>query len=274
MKIFVVALLLLMIFAVSGCGNGGPAPDGSAITVEPAAPTPVADNSDNITTHTQSFTISVINSSGFSVGNTDITVSFPYAAPDNSSYVQFYDGNTPVNSPFNTKTNGDGIYTLRFDYKSGSGLNYAGDLQVTSGPASASVPFSVTGTGSSTISSIQITPPSFLRHDNSTTITTRTTYLYIVTQNATGGPMANQGIIISYPYAVPDNGTGYVQFYNKDNVSVNSPFTAVTDNSGLYTLRVDYRSGGGLSYSEDLQVVSGSGTLSNTATFGVDTAAP
>lgn len=81
-----------------------------------------------------------------------------------------------------------------------------------------------------------------------------------------GIAQAKTKITIFYPYAVPDS-KGLVQLYD-GTTQVNSPFDAVTDDKGVYNLRIDYKSGGGLQYSELLQVSSGSvigGTF-----FGVD----
>ena len=75
--------------------------------------------------------------------NRQISIFFPYAVPDSSSYAQLYDGSTPKNSPFTSATNMDGVYYLRIDYLSGGGVTYTGNLEIRSGSVFASATITV-----------------------------------------------------------------------------------------------------------------------------------
>lgn len=92
----------------------------------------------------------------------------------------------------------------------------------------------------------------------------RTTFTITVTDK-NGIPLNDVEIWISYQWAVPDS-TGLVQLYD-GGTPKNSPMSAVTDGNGVYQLRFEYQSGGGLEYTADLEVRSGS--ISGSATFSV-----
>lgn len=146
--LFKILLLLTLfgaaVFFMSSCGSGSvSAPPGATITINPATLS-VTDETTEPTWKTQFFTILVKNSDGNPLGNIKITISYPWAVPDSAGLVQLYDGSTPVNSPFDAETDDFGVYNLRFDYLSGGGLNYNGDLEVRSGSAFSSATFEVT----------------------------------------------------------------------------------------------------------------------------------
>ena len=139
---FFMALFVLFALAACGSNNSISAPYGSTITINPTD-TSVTDKGSVITTHTQFYTITVLDQNGQPMNNAKITISFPWAYPDSASAVTLYDGNSPQNSPFDAKTDSFGIYTLRFDYVSGGGLSYFGNLEVRSGTAYQQVKFTV-----------------------------------------------------------------------------------------------------------------------------------
>lgn len=138
------ALLGASVFFMSSCGGGVTAPPDATITIKPESFTPPPDGSAESSWHTQFFTIYVENSKGDLLGDIEIWISYPWAVPDSAGVVQLYDGNTPKNSPFMAKTDDDGVYQLRFDYQSGGGLKYKGDLEVRSGSAFKTAAFEVT----------------------------------------------------------------------------------------------------------------------------------
>lgn len=141
--LLLLALLGVSAFFMSGCGGGVTAPSDATITINPSTVS-ITDGTTESTWHTQFFTILVKNSDGNPLGNIKITISYPWAVPDSAGSVQLYDGSTPVNSPFDAETDDFGVYNLRFDYLSGGGLNYNGDLEVRSGSAFSSATFEVT----------------------------------------------------------------------------------------------------------------------------------
>lgn len=122
-----------LLLAVAGCGDKLTAPSGSAISISPDSFAPPADTSSATSTHSQYFTISLKDADGKPLKNREISIFFPYAVPDSSSYAQLYDGSTPKNSPFTANTNMDGVYYLRIDYLSGGGISYSGNLEIRSG---------------------------------------------------------------------------------------------------------------------------------------------
>lgn len=142
--LLLLSLLGTSVFFMSSCGSGSvSAPPGATITINPATLS-VTDETTEPTWKTQFFTILVKNSDGNPLGNIKITISYPWAVPDSAGLVQLYDGSTPVNSPFDAKTDDFGVYHLRFDYQSGGGLKYKGDLEVRSGSAFKTAAFEVT----------------------------------------------------------------------------------------------------------------------------------
>lgn len=102
--------------------------------------------------------------------------------------------------------------------------------------------------------SIEFSPSEITVTDQGSVINTFTAYLTIVVYDSNLQPMNGQDITIFYPWAVPQ--ATVVQLYDGA-TPVNSPFTAKTDSNGLYHLRVDYMSGGGLAYFGELEVRSG-----------------
>lgn len=146
---FLLFAICYLLFAVLlwGCGSLGgdsvSAPPDSTITINPETLS-VADSREEEDWHTQFFSIYVQNSDGTPLGNVKITISYPWAVPDSSGVVQLYDGDNKVNSPFDAETDDFGVYNLRFDYLSGGGLAYYGDLEVRSGSAYGKATFTLT----------------------------------------------------------------------------------------------------------------------------------
>lgn len=131
-RYFIYGIFFMGLISILGCGDGGSSsPSKSTMTINPATVS-VTDGSGTVSTHSQSFTITVLDSNGKPMNEQEITISFPWAVPDSAGVVQLYDGNTPVNSPFKAETDKFGVYNLRFDYQTGGGLAYKGDIEVRS----------------------------------------------------------------------------------------------------------------------------------------------
>lgn len=137
MRLITILLVMTLIVTALGigcssldtsCQDAKDAPYGSAIVIKPESFT-VTEPHDYW--RTEFFTISVTDKDTNPLNNIRITFFFPYAVPDTHGYVQLYDGATPVNSPFSTCTNANGVYHLRFDYYGAAA--FLGDLRVESG---------------------------------------------------------------------------------------------------------------------------------------------
>lgn len=135
-RYFIYGIFILGLISILGCGKGESftAPSGSTITINPSSVS-VTDGSSTASTHSQPFTITVLDSNGKPMNDTEISIFFQWAVPDIAGVVQLYDGSTPKNSPFTAVTDENGVYNLRFDYQSGGGLSYKGDLEVRSASA-------------------------------------------------------------------------------------------------------------------------------------------
>jgi hypothetical protein len=132
--------ILIFLISIWGCGGSVSAPPGSTITMSPAE---ITVNDGGLTAwHTQYFTIYVKDSLGSPLGNVKLSISYPWAVPDSYGLVQFYNGSTPVNSPFDVETDDFGTYVLRVDYQAG-GLDYKGDIEIRSGAAFTKAAFTV-----------------------------------------------------------------------------------------------------------------------------------
>ena len=132
-----------LLFIVPGCADDDleNAPAYATITINPSAYT-LSDGTGVTTTHTQYFHIVVKDANGFPFENIKLTIAFVWAEPDHYGLVQFYHGGSPVDSPFNVLTDGEGAYLLRMDFKSGV-WEYSGTLEVTSGSGYGSADFDV-----------------------------------------------------------------------------------------------------------------------------------
>ncbi|MBI4691553.1 MAG: hypothetical protein HY754_15010 [Nitrospirae bacterium] len=136
-------LLLFCLIIISGCGaNEGSVPPGSTITINPSS-FDISDSSTTSRWFTTYFTISVKDSNSDPIKDAKITISALHAVP-NLDVVQFYDGNTKVNSPFDAYTDSFGTYTLRFDFQSGGELDYFGNLEVRSGDVYTTATYTIT----------------------------------------------------------------------------------------------------------------------------------
>ncbi len=89
-------------------------------------------------------------------------------------------------------------------------------------------------------------------------------YFTITIKDEKGNPVQNAEVSISFPVAVPDS-LGYAQLYD-GSTPKNSPLTATTNADGVYYLRMDLLSGGGVSYTTNLEIRSGSAFASATIT--------
>jgi len=142
-KRIITALVLTgFVIVMYSCGQGSPssAPVGSTITIFPASVS--VSDAGGLATHRQDFVIMVKNANGVPLNNVKLNISYSWAVPDPTGYVQLYDGDVAVDSPMEATTDENGTYTLRFDYQSGS-IEYTADLVVTSGSSSASAEFAV-----------------------------------------------------------------------------------------------------------------------------------
>lgn len=142
-KFLVISIILVMLIPIWGCSKSDSvtAPSGSTITINPSDLT-VTDSSETVRTWTAYFTITVTDNNGNPMNDTDVSIFFPWAVPQ-GTVVQLYDGNTPKNSPFTAKTDENGVYNLRFDYMSGGGLDYFGNLEVRTGSSFTSIEVTV-----------------------------------------------------------------------------------------------------------------------------------
>jgi len=122
-------MIVISIFLFS-CGEDDvcPPPE-STISLSPES-LDITDAGPNQQIHTTYFTINVADNNGIPIKHAKLSISFIWAVPDSYQVVQLYDGDTPVNSPFNTETDEFGVYYLKVDFLSGGGLEYFGDVEV------------------------------------------------------------------------------------------------------------------------------------------------
>jgi len=151
-KLSVLLTLITFLLILSACGGGGvDAPEGAAITINPDDFS-VTDGTATAEGSRLDYQIVVRNEDGIPLNNVEITISFPWAAPNQAipgtTLVQLYDGDEAKNSPMTVRTDINGAYNLRFDFLSGGGLAYDGDLTVTSGSAFGSATFAVAAAAS------------------------------------------------------------------------------------------------------------------------------
>jgi len=147
---YIISLALVaLLFIIPGCGGGGGgsnsntnAPVKATITVNPEEVS-VTDGTASIDTTSQFFYIVVKNENGIPYDEVEITISYLWAVPNKNALVQFYDGDDKVDSPMTVETDSNGTYKLRMDFKSGGGLAYSGNLQVSSGSVFGSASFEV-----------------------------------------------------------------------------------------------------------------------------------
>ncbi len=105
-------------------------------------------------------------------------------------------------------------------------------------------------------STISITPGDIAISNGTSPATWSTQQFTISVKDANGIPLNNVKIWISYVWAIP-NEYALVQLHDGDD-EVDSPMSGTTDVDGIYNLRFDFQSGGGLSYEADIVVTSGS----------------
>jgi len=124
-------LLIFVIVALTACGGDDvcPPPD-ATITLSPES-IAITDSNLTPTTHTEYFTIRVMDAQERPIDGAKLSIYFVWAVPDVYGPVQLYNGATAVNAPFNVKTDEFGVYYLRVDFDSG-GLEYSGFVEVRS----------------------------------------------------------------------------------------------------------------------------------------------
>ena len=137
-KIIIGLFLTGSFFILTGCGNNQ-APEGTVITIEPSALTITDGSLQDI--HKQRFLVSVKNPSSVPLDDVKLRMSFIWASPDGvldtlvfdlnpcdgtpeTPLAQLYDGDpdnggNPVDSPFDTTTNEDGVYEVWVRFISG-----------------------------------------------------------------------------------------------------------------------------------------------------------
>jgi len=120
---------------------------GSTISI--TGPDSITDSSFSLSTDSVFFTIVVKNQNDVPLSDVEILITYPWAVPSPTGLVQFYDGDTPKNSPMTVKTASNGAFNLRMDYLHGGGVDYTGTIQVTSGSVIGTADFTVSsGSGS------------------------------------------------------------------------------------------------------------------------------
>jgi len=138
-KIIIGLCLMGSFFIWSGCGGNNEAPEGTIITINPSSITVTDGSLQDI--HKQRFLVTAKNPSNVPLNNVSLRMSFIWASPDGvldtlvfdldpcdgtaeTTLVQLYDGDpddggVPVDSPFNTSTNEDGVFELWLRFISG-----------------------------------------------------------------------------------------------------------------------------------------------------------
>ncbi len=148
-RFFIVISLISFIFILQGCGGydaplsgeyTSPPEDGS-ITINPST-IKIKDASGPVVTDREQFQIVVTNADGIPLDNVEVVVSYPWAVPSPAGFVQFYDGDTPVDSPMTVVTDQNGTYIVKFNYLRG-GISYEGEFQFISGSLYGSATFKV-----------------------------------------------------------------------------------------------------------------------------------
>ena len=150
---YIISLALVgLLFIISGCGGGGGGGDDVAAPAEAEITISGAPDTISIGTSSTSwyeyccFIIVVKDANDIPLNNVDLSISYPWAVPNPPGLVQFYNGNTPVDSPLNVTTDINGAYYLKIRYQGGL-VEYTGSLIVVSGSVSATATFAVdTGT--------------------------------------------------------------------------------------------------------------------------------
>lgn len=120
------------------------------------------------------------------------------------------------------------------------------------------------GNGAPAGSVITINPTSNTITDAGTDVTTHTFNYTISLVDSTGKPLGFTHVEISCPLANPDV-FNVIQLFDSDTPR-KSPFEAVTNDIGVYYLRVDVQTGGGLKYTTNVEARSGASFVSSTLT--------
>jgi hypothetical protein len=139
--------LLLFLVVAAGCGSSNySATSSSTITIDPSTRTVTFAALSSVTTSQDHFTITVKDAAGNPMNNVEITISYPWAAPNTFSDVHFYsDGNLTAAepSPFKAHTDKFGVYILNYTYDGGGGMEYTGELKAQSGAVVGTATFAV-----------------------------------------------------------------------------------------------------------------------------------
>ncbi|MGE5893548.1 MAG: hypothetical protein ACM34I_05790 [bacterium] len=159
MRRLICLLCLTMAVFLFSCGESDvSAPPQSKITLFlPNSDVTSADTT-SLGESTGYLTIAVFDENDKPIRDAKISIHYPWAVP-NSFAVQFYDGQDPVDSPFDAHTDDFGVYTLMFTYQIGcltvdttttpptcaTFIEYNGAFEVRTGTNFASIDFSVKG---------------------------------------------------------------------------------------------------------------------------------
>jgi hypothetical protein len=111
---------------------------------------------------------------------------------------------------------------------------------------------------------ITVNPSSNTITDGSTDVSSHTLFYTISLVDAVGKPLGHTRISVSFVWANPDV-YNVVQLFD-GTTPKKSPFEVETDDFGVFILRLDFQSGGGLSYTGNIEVRSGSSVGSSTLT--------
>ena len=146
------AVIAFSALSVSSCGDESGAPEGSTITISPTesalttsaytGPTPCT----SFSSEDKPFAITVRNSNGVPLNDIDLVLSLDYSQGTTSglTVLELYDNGARQTSPLRTKTDGSGTKLVTVKRWHGCNIEYAGQLNVYSGSASAFADLSVT----------------------------------------------------------------------------------------------------------------------------------
>lgn len=139
-------LLVVCLIIISGCGGGGgsdTAPVGSTVTVNPSSFTITSTNAAEVIVP-QNLRIVVKNSAGQALGDMKVKVTYVYTTvPSDLTVIKLNNSNDVI---VECQTDNFGGCNVPISFKTKTGLNYAGNIEVSSGSNVVPVPFTVTGT--------------------------------------------------------------------------------------------------------------------------------
>ncbi|HLQ26335.1 MAG TPA: hypothetical protein VK138_10710 [Acidiferrobacterales bacterium] len=140
------SIVFFTLILSTGCGSNYGAPDGSTITINPTSYS-LLNISATSTTSTIPVIVTVRNKNGVPIPGVVIFISVPTIFLINGfGPVGFIDqnGNAVTGTQFMAQTDDNGVYSFRFQYVSGGGANYFGDMVVSSNSAYTTMRFTIT----------------------------------------------------------------------------------------------------------------------------------